>query len=106
MGYRSTLITQYYGDDLPDWFIKKYKDDFFIKDTLISQRELKMDSGTEIFEDYQKGLKEIGFFTSVKKVICVVLSEDGMITKVIISDRNIQYILMDDGEVLQGVWNQ
>jgi hypothetical protein len=106
MGFRSTLTTQYYGHELPEWFKEKHKDNFLISNTLVSQREWKFYSGNEFFEDYQKALIEVCLLKNGFKVVSVVLAEDGYITKVIITENEIKYILMEDGHEWDGVWNR
>ena len=106
MGFRSTLTTQHYGYKMPEWFKEKYNDKFLITDTLVSQREWKMYSGNEFFEDYQRALIEVGILKNGFKVVCAVLAEDDNITKVVITDSQIKYFLMEDRILLDGVWNQ
>lgn len=107
MGFRSTLTTQHYGQDLPQWFKEKYNKYFlFPSGTLASCTEFKMYSGNEFFEDYQKALIEVGLLKNNFKITCAVLAEDGKITKVTISKDEIKYVWMDDGYEWEGVWNQ
>jgi len=92
MGFRSTLTTQFYGYDLPDWFKDKYTDYYYINGTLVSSLcELKH-YNDEFETDYQKALIECGFFDKIKSMVCAVLAEDGVITKVFISKDDIEYI--------------
>lgn len=105
MGFRSVLITDHYGHKLPEWFKEKYNEDFnFLSGTLVSSKaEIKLYSGDEFFQDYQKALAETGILDNSFRVNCVVLHEDGVITKVVISKKEIEYfwILQTDIEGLE-----
>ncbi len=109
MGYRSTLITEYYGFDLPAWFADKYADKIIVIDgTLIASRcEFKIYDNA-IFEDLQKALIEAGYFEHRKDRVfhVAVLHEDAEISKVVIGKIEIHYYLMDNGMELQNVWMQ
>lgn len=107
MGFRSTLTTQHYGHDLPEWFKEKYKSYFnFPSGTLVSCTEFKMYSGNEFFDDYQKALIEVGLLKNNFKIICAVLAEDGQITRVEISKDEVKYFWMSVDTDWEGVWNQ
>jgi hypothetical protein len=109
MGFRSTLITDYYGFDLPAWFVEKYDRFITVMDgTLVASKMEFQIYNNDIFEDLQKALIEAGFFNGSKdRVLNVaVLHEDAEITKVSISHDKIDYILMDNGMKLCSVWMQ
>lgn len=107
MGYRSTLITQYYHYDLPAWFVEKYSKDIAVMSgTLIaSKREFKIYDNT-LFHDLQQALIEAGFFdTPILKAFNVaVLHEDGAVSKVDIYRSTIEYHLMGEEMELGSVW--
>jgi hypothetical protein len=108
MGYRSTLITDHYPNELPAWFAEKYSKYITVIDgTLIaSKREFKI-YDNELFEHLQKALIEAGFFEKRNNPFYVaVLHEDGLISKVVIGIDSIQYYLMDNGMELETVWTQ
>ena len=106
MGFRSTLTTNHYGADLPDWFKEKYKDYFnFPSGTLVSSTEFKLHSGNGFFYDYQQALIENGLLEGEFEVRFAVLAEDGIITKVVITKDDIAYFLMSQVQKVDGVWN-
>ena len=107
MGFRSTLTTNHYGADLPDWFKEKYKDCLnFPSGTLVSSTEFKLHSGNGFFYDYQQALIENGLLEGEFEVRFAVLAEDGIITKVIIRPAGIIYcLLIITHDAVDGVWN-
>lgn len=111
MGYRSTLISQDWPcNELPDWFKDKYKRYLHYPQGLMisSLFEFKI-YDNEIFEDYQKAVKESGFWDkSDLKVKVVVMAEDGFVSQVIISKDDIKYLwLTFDAETEEDhVWCQ
>jgi hypothetical protein len=109
MGFRSTLITDYYGFDLPQWFGEKYDRLITVIDgTLIASKMEFQIYNNNIFEDLQRALIEAGYFNSTKDRVfhVAVLHEDAEITKVVIGATEIHYYLMDNGMELQNVWTQ
>jgi len=108
MGFRSTLVSQDYQGELPNWFKKKYNDYILFSDglTVSSKREAKFYTN-EFFEDYQKAVNESGFWDDKSiEIIIVVLAEDGSVSKVVISNDEIKYyILMDELYEAKSVWN-
>ena len=107
MGYRSTLITDHYSDELPAWFSEKYsKDITVIHGTLIASKQEFKIYDNELFEDLQKALIEAGYFEPKggPSLHCAVLHEDGLISKVVIGIDSIQYYLMDTHIELDCVW--
>lgn len=92
---------------LPVWFKEKYEQCFlFPGGTLVtSSVESKFYEGKEFFKDYQKALIEVNALENIS-IVCVVLAEDDMITKVRISKEAIQYELIEDGTDWDGVWCQ
>jgi hypothetical protein len=113
MGFRSTLITEYYGFELPAWFGEKYSEFITVMDgTLIASRIEFQIYNNDIFEDLQKALIEVGYFagyfahTKDRVFHVAVLHEDAEITKVVIGEKEIHYYLMDNGIELQNVWTQ
>ena len=99
MGYRSTLISQDYGGELPKWFLEEYKDDIFSSSGCLivsSKREVKQ-YGNSFFEDYQKAVLESGFWNGNDlSIVLAVLAEDGFITKVTIKKDDIIYTYMEE----------
>lgn len=89
MGFRSNLISEDTGLDLPNWFIEKYseyKDFYFDSDksvpfTLLKERKYYDNlAEKEIFIDIQKVLKESTW--NGDKLVCVLIHECGGITRV------------------------
>ena len=108
MGFRSTLVSQDYQGELPNWFKKKYNDYILFSDglTVSSKREVKLHTN-EFFEDYQKAVNEGGFWDDKSiEIEIVVLAEDGFVSKVLISKDMIKYIIMDEMFEADSVWNQ
>jgi len=108
MGFRSTLISQDYFGNLPEWFKDKYKDYILFPSGLMvtSKHEAKY-YDNDFFEDYQKAIFESGFWDETDiDIAIVVLAEDGFITKVIISKKKIKYIWMEEGIDSDYVWCQ
>ncbi len=107
MGFRSTLVSQDYQGELPNWFKKKYNDYILFSDglTVSSKREAKFNTN-KFFEDYQKAVKWSGFWDDYSiEIVIVVLAEDGFVSKVLISNDEIKYIMMDEGYEANSVWN-
>ena len=108
MGFRSTLVSQDYYGKLPDWFIEKYGGWILFPNGLIvsSKHEAKY-YDNQFFEDYQKAVIESGFWDDTDiDIVLVVLAEDGFITKVSITKKEIKYTWMDDGIESDHVWCQ
>jgi hypothetical protein len=109
MGFRSTLISEYYGFDLPAWFGEKYDRLITVMDgTLIaSKMEFKI-YDNELFEDLQKALIEAGYFEHTKDRVfhVAVLHEDAEISKVVIGKTEIHYYLIVNRIKLETVWTQ
>jgi predicted GNAT superfamily acetyltransferase len=109
MGFRSTLISEYYGFDLPAWFGEKYSEFITVMDgTLVASRIEFQIYNNNLFEDLQKALIEAGYFENTKDRVfhVAVLHEDAEISKVVIGEIEIHYYLMDNGMELQNVWTQ
>jgi hypothetical protein len=107
MGYLSTLITNYYPNELPAWFADKYADKIIVIDgTLIASRRWAKIYDNEVFEDLQKALIESGLFVEAKNLDfnVAVLHEDGVMSKVVIYRDSIGYFLMDTDIELDCVW--
>jgi predicted GNAT superfamily acetyltransferase len=107
MGFGSTLISEYYGFDLPAWFGEKYSEFITVMDgTLIASRIECHIYNNNLFEDLQKALIEAGYFKRTKDRVfhVAVLHEDSEISKVVIGATEIHYYLMDNGMELQNVW--
>ena len=108
MGYRSTLCSEHHSGELPEWFKEKYEDQILFPDGLlvVSKREAKY-YDNEFFEDYQKAVNESGFWKeSDLSITLAVLSEDGFISRVIMSMDRIYYSWMDESCESDYVWNQ
>jgi hypothetical protein len=108
MGFRSTIISQHYTGDLPEWFKGKYSNSLqFPGGTLIaSKRECKY-YDNELFEDYQKALIEIGVLNSdCLSVGVAVLGEDNFISRVLIKKDGIIYSWLTDDYERSRVWCQ
>lgn len=108
MGFRSTITTEYYGRELPNWFKEKYQEAFHIEQSFISSKfEIKMYTyGSDLFEDYQKSLIENGLLERINKVNCVVLHEDGTINKVTITKDEITHYHMVEDYEIDKLWYQ
>lgn len=106
MGYRSTLVSNNYGGDLPNWFKEKYSDRLLYPDgTMIVSKSEYKHYDNDLFNDYQKALIEIDFFPSDDFIIGIaVIGENRIITKVLISKDEIRYILMNEGCDYNEVW--
>tara|TARA_R110000772_G_scaffold145504_1_gene255484 strand:+ start:27846 stop:28187 length:342 start_codon:yes stop_codon:yes gene_type:complete len=96
MGFRSTICSDHYAGVLPEWFKEKYKDRLlFPNGTLIVSKSEWKYYDNELFEDYQKALKEIDFWLKNRlsefEVNIAVLHEDGKISKVVILPDSIKY---------------
>lgn len=108
MGFRSTIISEYYNGVLPNWFKERYSDRLLYPDgiLIVSKTEWKYDSNN-LFEDYRKALIEIGFFDSKNFTVGIaVMAEDQFISKVLIGNDDIKYIWMEDGSNHNNVWRQ
>lgn len=110
MGFRSTLISEHYSAQIPEWFVEKYKEKIICIDgTLIaSKTEFKI-YDNEVFEDFQKALIESGIFNDVSErfsVAIAVLAEDEFISKVEIRKSSIKYLWMQEMEEAEHVWMQ
>lgn len=113
MGFRSTIVSEYYDGNIPEWFKEKYSDRLFFPGgiLIVSKKEWKYYSG-ELFEDYQKALVESGFFDHFidgfnYTVAIAVLAEDKMISKVLIGENGIRYFWMyEDDHETDHVWCQ
>tara|TARA_R110002020_G_scaffold109607_1_gene253562 strand:- start:39 stop:374 length:336 start_codon:yes stop_codon:yes gene_type:complete len=108
MGYRSTLVSQDYYGKLPDWFKEKYGGWILFPNglTVSSKHEAKY-YDNQFFEDYQKAVIESGFWDDMYTdidIVIVVLAEDGFITKVTITKKEIRYTWMEDGIDSGRVW--
>lgn len=106
MGFRSTIVSQDYYRELPEWFKEKYSGwILFPKGLMVSSKhEAKFDDN-EFFEDYQKAVIESKFWDANDiDIIIVVLAEDGFITKVSINKNEIKYTWMEDGIESDHVW--
>jgi hypothetical protein len=100
MGFRSTICSEHYSGNLPDWFKEKYKQTHLFPDGLlvVSKTECKYYTNV-FFDDYQKAVKESGFWDdSDLKISIVVLAEDGFISKVVICKNRIKYYWLYSGE--------
>jgi hypothetical protein len=108
MGYRSTLVSQYYDGILPDWFKKKYDDKLLFPNGVMicSKTEFKI-YDDELFDDYRNALIECGWpRLTYLRVWIVVMSEDAVCTPVGIGiDDNI-YLSMWKGSKVNHVWMQ
>jgi hypothetical protein len=115
MGFRSTLVTQHNYLPLPEWFIEKYKDRFYMNGSdypdgtknglpIASRFEIKtyFPHGEELPADIQKVIRESADDTSIELVF-VWLHECGGITRVQIDKDNIIYSEPTEWEVTQGV---
>jgi hypothetical protein len=106
MGYRSSLISQFYSGELPEWFKIKYSVPLLFPNGVMicTKSEMKIESN-ELWEDYQMALKESGFWDyHIIDVQIVVLSEDGIISKVVIGKKQIKYYWADDLMEITHVW--
>jgi hypothetical protein len=109
MGFRSTLITEYYGFDLPAWFGEKYSEYIAVMDgTLIASKIEFQIYNNNLFEDLQKALIEAGYFEHTKDRVfhVAVLHEDAEISKVVIGKTEIHYYLIVNRIKLETVWTQ
>jgi hypothetical protein len=115
MGFSSTLISQSWGFEYPEWFKEKYKEkvsfprnEFHNINGLVASKVGSKYYNNEFFEDYYKVLQEVGFFSGhiTIPVVVVVLGEDGYITKVEYTKAGIRYIWMVDGYETDHVWRQ
>ncbi len=110
MGFRSTLVGQDYSGNLPKWFKDKYKNIlFFGEGVLIASQVESKHYTNDLFEDYQKSLIETDFFEDFPyDISIVVLAEDGFVSKVLISVKEIKYYWLsyDDGLESDHVWCQ
>lgn len=108
MGYRATVISQYKPGQLPDWFLSKYRGivDNPYGVTISYRVESKFFLANLFFEDYQRAIRESGFWDDCASIITlVVLGEDGHITKVVVSEQSIEYFWMDgESEEMGCVW--
>ena len=108
MGFRSTIVSEYYNGVLPNWFKERYSDRLLYPDgiLIVSKTEWKYDSNN-LFEDYRKALIEIGFFDRKNFTVGIaVMAQDQFISKVIIGKDDIKYIWMEDGFNHYNVWGQ
>ena len=97
MGYISTLVSEDYGSELPNWFKEKYSKilHFTNNSTLIASKVGIKIHNNELFEDYRKALIEIEILDEyLTEVNVVVLSEDVIITRVTIGINEVKFILM------------
>jgi hypothetical protein len=105
MGFRSTLVSQHYGRELPQWFHDKYQQDYFISGSLIaSKRELKYYDDV-FMTDYQRALNESGLLDGLNMEV-IIIAEDGFVTKVIITKDVIRYLWFDEGQEADHIWCQ
>lgn len=95
MGYCSTLVSQYYDCDLPEWFSEKYKEKIQVfKGSLIaSKKEFKI-YDDELFLDYQKALNECNLLGCIPYVTVNVLGECDETSLVKIYHDRIEYSLV------------
>lgn len=94
MGFRSNFITEYTGDEIPQWFLDKYpnyvyseyqgKKEFSIAQ-LFESKFYDSFEEDERFTDIQKVLKEIG----LDDIVVILLHECGGITRVKITHDTI-----------------
>jgi hypothetical protein len=109
MGFRSTLISQHIGGDLPQWFKDKYTPRLIFPNgsMIASAGEFKIYSN-ELFEDYKKALLEGGFFDKHydPEITISVLAEDGVVSKVVITKGDIEYYQEDEWVESEKVWLQ
>ena len=108
MGFRSTICSQHYSGELPKWFKDKYNDLVSFPDGLlvVSIKDSKRYSN-EFFEDYQKAVKESGFWNQSNIEISIaVLAECGFISKVVVTDSEVRYYWVDDFTDGDGIWNR
>ena len=108
MGYRSTLTSNAYKADIPEWFKEKYGKFIEVNGTLLnSKEEWKFYDGNELFEDFRKALHESGFWNDVSFAIhCAVLAEDGAITRIDVHPDRVEYTLLMERMEMEGCWNQ
>jgi hypothetical protein len=90
MGFRSTFVTEDYGQEWPQWFINKYADRLHFpvsRGPISTKFEIKIYDDS-IFVDMQKAMTE---GQEVSQVRVVVLHECGGITLVDINASGIRY---------------
>ena len=112
MGFRGTLISQYYDGELPQWFKDKHKEFILCPcGLLVSSKKERKYYGNDFFEDYQKAIGESGFWEKYDLTVVIALvGEDGFISKIEISKTQIKYwwtetFLESSGAWLQGMDN-
>lgn len=89
MGFRSTLISEHYPTDWPDWFKEKHKGWISDSGVIASPYEVKfMD---EIIEDTHKALTELDWFSNDNTFSMVSLHECGGLTKIQLNKDGILY---------------
>lgn len=108
MGFRSTLCSEHYPGELPEWFKEKYNQIILFPAGLlvVSKSEAKYYTN-DFFEDYQKAVKQSGFWEDGDLDISLaVLAEDGVISNVVITKDNIKYFCMQEAYESNHVWQQ
>lgn len=92
---------------MPEWIKTKYeKLILFIDGTLIASKTESKFYDDEFFIDYQKALKEAGFWDNINFEVCIsVLSEDDTLSRVNIFNDKILYYQFDAFED-DFIWTQ
>jgi hypothetical protein len=108
MGFRHTIISESFPGNLPEWFKNKWKHyvNFQENSLLVASVDERKFYTDEFFKDYQKAVRESGFWDGWRYSINVIcLAEDGVATRVLISNYSIEYYILEDAYQSDAIWS-